>query len=303
MVEIAGPEIPSQVYPYNSVVYIESAGPFGAVHGSGVLVAPDEVLTCSHLVWRSDAGAATAVAAAPALNGNDEPYGAIPVKDFHFYAISDSGDLLASSDSQYDFALLHLSQPVPGVVPMQLAPNFDGGPIHATGYPDYLGGTVMDDVLTTADRPLFLSDLDLSDPLGSGMSGGPLWQALSTPQGDQTYCLGVVSTGYFNGELTPTVLSDIQNWEAQDSNPNLVPVGTPPTTSLGIPQAVPSPGFAPLAGADILGDLAPYLPGNAPSAYGSNDAGASAAPAAATSGLFGSERLALPLLLSLGGGS
>jgi V8-like Glu-specific endopeptidase len=299
VVETAGPAVPNRAAPYDSVVLVESAGPYGAVHGSGVLVAPDEVLTCAHVVWRSDAGAATAVAVAPALNGADEPYGVIGVRDFHFYAVSDPGDLLTPRDSQYDFALLHLSQSVPGVAPMALAPGFSGGPLHATGYPDYLGGTVMDDVLTTAARLPSVSDLELDDSLGSGMSGGPLWQAAPAPQGLQAYCLGVVSTGHFNGELTPAVLAAIQGWEAQDRNPGLAPAGAP-AASLGLPQAVPPPGFAALAGADLLGDLTARLLGGALPACGSTDTAAGAA-AGAVLGWFDPGGAALPPLPGPGG--
>ena len=105
----AGAAVPNRAHPYDSVVHVHAALPDGGYSASGVLVAPDEVLTCAHVVWEQGLGAASQVSVTPALNGADAPYGTVGVAGYHYFPIDDTGGLVSPAESQRDFALLHLS--------------------------------------------------------------------------------------------------------------------------------------------------------------------------------------------------
>lgn len=262
--------VPNRAYPYSSVVHVHATLPDGSYSASGVLIAPDEVLTCAHIVWEQGLGAASQVSVTPALNGADAPYGRVGVADYHYFPIDDTGGLVSPAGSQRDFALLHLSQPV-GAGTMPLEPNFLGGPVHVTGYPGAAGGNTMADLATSAQRLPNLSDLFLSpwESVGEGMSGGPLWHVGA---GGQPYCVGVVSTAAHNGEITPELLKAIQGWEAEDHAPATAGASA---TATGVPVPIPAaagiPGSSPTMGSliralpasDVLRDMSNGLPGKA----------------------------------------
>ena len=269
----AGAAVPNRPYPYSSVVQVHAALPDGGYSASGVLIAPDEVLTCAHIVWEQGLGAASQVNVTTALNGADAPYGRVGVADYHYFPIDDTGGLVSPAESQRDFALLHLSRPV-GAGPMPLEPNFLGGPVHVTGYPGVAGGNTMADLTTSAQRLPNLSDLLLSSwgSVGEGMSGGPLWHLGAS---GQPHCVGVVSTAAHNGAITPELLKAIQGWEAEDHAP--ATAGAPATTtgvSVPIPAAAGIPGSSPamasliraLPSSDVLHDMTRGLLGTAGSA-------------------------------------
>jgi V8-like Glu-specific endopeptidase len=264
----AGAAVPNRAYPYSSVVQVHAALPDGSYSASGVLIAPDEVLTCAHIVWEQGLGAASQVSVTPALNGADAPYGRIGVADYHYFPIDDTGGLVSPAGSQRDFALLHLSRPV-GAGPMPLEPNFPGGPVHVTGYPGAAGGNTMADLATSAQRLPNLSDLFLSSwgSVGEGMSGGPLWHVGAS---GQPHCVGVVSTAAHNGEITPELLKAIQGWEAEDHAPATAGASATATgVSVPIPAAAGVPGSRPTMGSlvravppsDVLRDMTGGLPG------------------------------------------
>jgi hypothetical protein len=228
----AGAAVPNRTYPYNSVVYVRTVLEDGISWlGSGVLIAPDEVLTAAHLVWEPWAGQEIQAVVAPALNSADVPYGTVSVANVHYFPINEifaGTDVRIPADqSQHDFALLHLSQPV-GAGIMPLEPNFPGGQIHVTGYPG--GGPTMADLLTNVQRDPAYSDIDFTpsatQSLAPGMSGGPLWHVGAN---GQPYGVGVVSTAGWSGEITPEILDSIRVWEAQDHGGTFTPDPASPT--------------------------------------------------------------------------
>ena len=77
--------------PYRSIVSIvdvfPNTPPGTIFQGSGVLVAPDEVLTAAHLVWDSQLGVASMIVVSPGETPNGPPFGAISVLDVNYYPI------------------------------------------------------------------------------------------------------------------------------------------------------------------------------------------------------------------------
>jgi V8-like Glu-specific endopeptidase len=169
-VPATGSAVPNRTYPYNSVVYVAVTMPDGSVwDASGVLIAPDEVLTAAHVVWHQGVGQAIQAFVQPAVNGADVPYLPVGVANVHYFAINDPNDQFTGAESQHDFALLHLSQPVSaGVMPLE--PDFPGGQIHVTGYPG--GGYTMAYLVTNAQRAPDVSELVFGQRLVPGTSGG-----------------------------------------------------------------------------------------------------------------------------------
>jgi V8-like Glu-specific endopeptidase len=241
-VPAAGSAVPNRTYPYNGVVYVAVTMPDGSVwDASGVLIAPDEVLTAAHVVWHQGVGQAIQAFVQPAVNGADVPYLPVGVANVHYFAINDPNDQFTGAESQHDFALLHLSQPVSaGVMPLE--PNFPGGQIHVTGYPG--GGYTMADLVTNAYRASDVSDLVYSgqQSLGPGTSGGPLWHIGAN---GQPYCVGVVSSQSVStpdrglgGEITPEILNSVRVWEAQDHGGVSAPDPNSPTPLSGAEVSV-----------------------------------------------------------------
>jgi V8-like Glu-specific endopeptidase len=117
-------------YPSRTVVRItDSLG-----QGSGVLISPDEVLTAAHVVWSSDNGTASNITVTPAYYYGSAPFGTASGVYCHYMAIQDPGDTISLDQSQYDFAVIHLSTPF-NLGTMGLESNFTGGLVNVTGYP------------------------------------------------------------------------------------------------------------------------------------------------------------------------
>ena len=107
---------------------------------------------------------------------------------YHYAPIDNTDDQITGSDSQYDFAVLHLSTPLP-VGSMVPEANFGGGVVHATGYPASAFGAQVDRVETVV-RAANLSLL-VGENTGGGTSGGPLW----VMRDDGAHVVGLISTG------------------------------------------------------------------------------------------------------------
>jgi V8-like Glu-specific endopeptidase len=217
----------SSSYPYDTVVYItdEIDGQFW--QASGVLIAPDEVLTAAHVVYSSTYGVATDITVAPAYNLGTTPYGTATGTVIHYNPISDPNNEITTQQSQYDYAVIHLSTSFSTLGTMGLDPNFQGGLANLTGYPGYLDGqqeTVQEDFTPNP----YYTVLDGSS-IGAGSSGGPVW--VLGPNG-LPEVIGLVSSGEagvdspgFFSEITPAALAQIEAWVAQDN-----PAPPPPTT-------------------------------------------------------------------------
>jgi V8-like Glu-specific endopeptidase len=230
------------VYPYDTVVYITDTIGDEEWQGSGVLIGPEEVLTASHVVYHQGVGTAENIVVSPAYGVGGAPFGSASGVLFDYNAVDDAGDLITGDQSQYDFALIKLSQPFASLGTMSLLPGFAGGNVNVTGYPATSGGAqVTNPETVTADPYYTLLD---GTALGPGSSGGPVW--VETSSGPAV--VGVVSsadngagsTGY-NAQITAAAYDEIESWLAQDESPSgaglavldtstnqLVPVGATP---------------------------------------------------------------------------
>ena len=216
-------------YPYDTVVYITDT--IGGIDylASGVLISPDEVLTAAHVVYSTDAGAATNIVVQPGYDAGNAPYGSASAISFHYFPIDDSGDLISSQDSQNDYAVIHLSHPFSGVGSMSVEAGFSGGLVNVTGYPATLNGQQQTSSQTVfADPSYSLYD---GTSLGKGSSGGPVWIMAADGLADVVGLVssglgGPGSAGYFT-QITSAALNQIDKWVAQDDGGAVATVGNP----------------------------------------------------------------------------
>ena len=208
-------------YPYSAIVYIRDTIGGQNFQASGVLLSPDEVLTASHVVYTSGVGTATNIVVTPGYNAGASPYGSATASYFHYFSIHDVNGSLSFTDSQTDYAIIHLSHPIAAAGAMGLLANYTGGTVHSTGYPASGGGR-MTDVIETVTQDPFFTLLDGIDT-GSGSSGSPLWIFGSD---GLPYVVGSVSGGNastnkgYNTQVTTTVYNQIKAWIAQDDGVN-----------------------------------------------------------------------------------
>ncbi len=204
--------------PYGSVVFITDSIGGVAYTASGVLIAPDEVLTASHVVYRAGVGTAVNIQISPGYDQGSTPFGTINGASFQYNSINDANGLITNFASQLDFAVIHLASPVAAAGAMGLEAGFGGGSVNITGYPGGSYGVQAQSAQTVQVQPT-LNILD-SVSLGAGSSGGPLWVTSS----GTAYVVGVVSSqdtyGYgYNVQLTSADIAEITRWVSAD-NPN-----------------------------------------------------------------------------------
>ncbi len=211
----------ASAYPYSAVVYITDRIGDEDLQGSGVLISPDEVLTASHVVYQAGLGVATDIEVAPGYSNGTMPFGYATGAVSHYSQVG-ANDTITLSDSQSDYAIIHLSQPFTATGNMGVQANFAGGPVHVTGYPGAANGTMIDSPQTVAVDPAYTL-LD-GTALGQGSSGGPVWiyGADALP-----YVVGLVSSespvpatnGLLpssNVQITGAVSNQIAAWVNQD---------------------------------------------------------------------------------------
>ncbi|HEX5328285.1 MAG TPA: trypsin-like serine protease [Acetobacteraceae bacterium] len=205
----------SSSYPYRTVVYISDTIGGQGFHASGVLISPDEVLTASHVVYSSDFGTASDIVVAPAYSSGFAPFGSASADYFHYFQLDDLRDLISTAQSQFDYAVIHLSHSF-DVGTMGLQSQFSGGAVNVSGYPGLSG--LMDLSRQTVSQDPSYSVLD-GRSIGPGSSGGPVW---ITGADGLPYVVGVVSSGSdVTGagtfvQITDTVFNQIQSWVRQD---------------------------------------------------------------------------------------
>ncbi len=210
-------------YPLDTVVYITDTIGNEEFQGSGVLIAPDEVLTASHVVYSQGVGTATNIVVTPAYDGlatspsEATPYGSAEGLSFNYYQVQDAGDEISVDQSQYDYAVIHLNKSFTGLGTMGLESNFAGGTASVTGYPAAADG----DQITKSETVTLDPSYTVYDGtgLGAGSSGGPVWIDV----GGDPYVVGLVSSGdnqtdegYFT-QITTQAYDDIESWVAQDN--------------------------------------------------------------------------------------
>jgi hypothetical protein len=176
--------------PYSAVVRIVTTIAGVRYSVSGVLVAPDEVLTAAHVVWSADSfSTAAAVTVSPGQNEGSFPFGTVSVTNFNFNHINDAFGFIAPSQTHSDYALLHLAQPIGFQAgTMVINSSFGGGAAHVSGYTGvspFDSPELTDLVPVTVTPSLFYGILNFSPTgtylgqsrqiVGPGSSGGPLW--------------------------------------------------------------------------------------------------------------------------------
>jgi V8-like Glu-specific endopeptidase len=204
-------------FPYRSVVRITNTIGGQSWQSTGVLIAPNEVLTASHVVAIEGVGTATNITVTPGYNNGTAPFGSATGDSFHRFPVNNANETISFVDSQSDFAVIHLSTSFTNVGTMDLLPGFTGGAVSITGYPVSAGGAQVNAQQVVVHDPTY-SLLD-STPLGPGISGGPLWvQGANGPE-----VVGIASSEItarniaFNALLTSDIANQIRAWVAQDN--------------------------------------------------------------------------------------
>jgi V8-like Glu-specific endopeptidase len=203
----------SSSFPYDTVVYVTDTLGGYQFQASGVLISPDEVLTAAHVIYDVDLGVASNITVSPAYNAGSAPFGSVKGISYHYFQVDDSNGVISESDTQHDFAVIHLSQPL-NVGWMKMEADYAGGAVHVTGYPGYANGTMVD-----VPETVYLDQgysVYVGTDTGAGSSGGPVW----ITQNGQTCVVGVVSSGdgwngYF-GQMTSTIVTQLEACVTQD---------------------------------------------------------------------------------------
>ncbi len=206
------------LYPYDTVVRITDTIGGVSYQGSGVLIAPDEVLTASHVVYLSGVGTASNIVVTPGSGIGSTPFGSAQGASFHYYAINDTNGLISNFDSQSDFAVIHLSTSFTSTGYMGLLPDFSGGAVTIAGYPGSANGTMVSSFQTVRRDPRFTLLDGVS--LGKGSSGGPLFvTGAAGPQVVGTVSSeGIGTTAGYNALITTAAFNQIEQWIAADQS-------------------------------------------------------------------------------------
>ena len=209
--------------PYNGVVYITDTIGDDDYQSSGVLIAPNLVLTAAHVVSQAGVGTATNIEVSPGYDAGVAPFGDAYALTYNFNPVADYGDLETLSTSQSDFALIKLGTSFSGPTIFDLGSNFAGGVAYVAGYPASKDGMQQSPAQNVSLVPGY--SILQGGALGSGSSGGPVW----TPAADGAPTVdGLVSTASdgvgYNVQLTTSDVNEIEGWVQQDEAP------TPPLT-------------------------------------------------------------------------
>jgi V8-like Glu-specific endopeptidase len=241
-------------YPDDTIVYVISDIGGEYFQGSGVLISPDEVLTASHVVYGAGVGAASSVTVAPGYQDGATPFGTATATEIHYNVVGNTDDTISGADSQYDYAVLHLSRSFAGLGTMGLETNFTGGVVNVSGYPGQADGALITNAEHVTQDPQY-SLLD-DQSIGAGSSGGPLW--LETAGGPSVVGVtsseanGAGSTGYA-AQITTAAYDQIAAWVAQDDaastgGDTAAPIAVEDTTTNMAVAATNVPYSGPVAG-------------------------------------------------------
>jgi V8-like Glu-specific endopeptidase len=238
----------NSTYPLDTVVYVTDTVGGEDYQASGVLIAPNIVLTAAHVVYDSRYGTATDIRVTPAYEDGSAPYGSALGEAVQYNSVDDANDTITNQQSQYDFAVIELGTSFSNIGTMSLEANFTGGAVDVTGYPGSADGALVNQAETVTLNSQY-SLLD-GTSIGPGSSGGPIWVSSSsgTPE-----VVGLVSsgdtrtgTGYFV-QLTSADITEIDGWVSTDeasasSSSGLTVEDTTTDTALpGTAQAYPGP--------------------------------------------------------------
>ena len=221
--------------PTDAVVYVTSLVSSSASgdlyeQGSGVLIAPDEVLTAAHVVYDAAGHTFTDTEVSPGYAGK-VVYDVVAAQTIHAMPVADWTQL---SGTAGDFALIHLAAPITDVPVMALGSDFAGGPATVTGYPLAASGIQVSlaEMLSLVPGGGVLQGTPLGlpgDPHGA--SGGPVWEMVAgvpTVVGLTSSAQGAI--GNFV-DLTAADVAQVRAWEAADHPGAASLSAAPPPTS------------------------------------------------------------------------
>lgn len=126
------------VHPYRSVVYLQMTFGNQTYVGSGVMIAPNLVLTAGHNIYNRETGAwASSVIAVPGRNDNSSPFGTYSSSTYYtFRQFKTEGNVIPSN---YDIAVVKLNKNVSSEVGyLPLAYDVSRGQrLQIPGFPAY----------------------------------------------------------------------------------------------------------------------------------------------------------------------
>jgi V8-like Glu-specific endopeptidase len=204
--------------PFNGVVYVTDTIGGEDFQGSGVLIAPNLVLTAAHVVYEAGVGSATNIMVSPGYDQGVAPFGSAYALTDNYNTVADYGDEETLRTSQDDFALIKLGTSFDGPTIFDVGSNFPGGVAYVSGYPASADGAQESPAQNLSLVPGYSILQGLA--LGAGSSGGPVWTpgAHGTPTVDGLVSTADGETGY-NVQLTTSAASEIEGWAAQDEAP------------------------------------------------------------------------------------
>lgn len=231
--------------PLNGIVYITDTIGGLRYQATGLLIAPDLVLTASHVVWQAGVGSATDITISAGYNLGAAPYGQDYALTYNYNPIADFGDEESLLTVQNDYAVIKLVAPVTGATTFALGTGFTSGVAYVTGYPASANGALISSAQSLSQVP-GLSVLQ-GLPLGPGSSGGPVWAITGgTPTVYGLVAAGSSTAGY-NVQLTDQSVAQIDAWAAKLEAP-LPPITVFDTTQQAGIAASGIPYVGPVAG-------------------------------------------------------
>lgn len=183
------------VFPYRTIVHLEMKFGSQSYLGSGVMIAPNLVLTCAHNVFDQATGSwATSVKATPGKNGSSAPYGTYTsTKYYTFRNYTTEGNV---SPSNYDIAVVRLDRNVSSSVGyLSVSTSISRGQrVQIPGFPAY----------TSSKRFKMYTAFGNVDDLNSALIGH-LVDAESGNSGSailnsKNQVVGIHTTGYYTNK-------------------------------------------------------------------------------------------------------
>jgi VCBS repeat-containing protein len=168
-----GPFYSTSISPYNAVVYIESVSQNTKFVGTGFVIGPHSILTAAHNVQLLSGEKFNDLKVFPGAGGpTGTPLVVNPLNVHPDTRWVDSAFTIGPQNP-YDWAVINVSADLTQYGSFQLVPDFTGGTVNVTGYPQDLQSNQIGTVNLGSgpSGTTFLTGITLEH----GTSGGPLW--------------------------------------------------------------------------------------------------------------------------------